>query len=996
MGRIRSRWELVQEKLARLQKEEEQKERQRNQEINSLEKAIAAKRSLTDILSLALLRFGKGHYDRSLELVREYLSFRPDDIDALHLKASIYEKLGDAQSEYPLHRRILSLDPKNSFSEERATSIERNINNTIEVILQSVLAKHYQILEQKAQELCTYFESKEAYFFKSLAKMLKNEPDDSFEQFLQLSPKTELPLRKHRIRDFVAAVLEMTAMPEHIKKTYAPLGWPQDEREYREYIQREAIIRCAKKYEPKAQFVQYYELESLYFAREYRRIFDEYRSITGKLFRFGLDRSGLLRTFLTNDHLKTLPVMDDNDKKLEFLNLSMVADSFFVHGHLGIARMIYEYLFSPAAIYDSFIPKIIFDQKLLLYVTFCTEGHLCDEFKRLWKAFDAGFRFENGDRLMLSCRQLGIFDEAEQFLAELQEYYNGLSGSDPKRFLVDAVRYNAGEFLTEWFLRVNHKPETLRDRFYYDVAEHKQIGDYRIREYAWHLAVNLFVAGYDALAIKNEINGLFPEYEPIREINVSPSELHIKSFGGGETRLIETYHRSISKDVTIFVSEYYVGGQWIDQQKAMVQWARKHEAAIEESEGHVKEEGLADDGDLHRVAELLANTATLPVPSEWSDIRSQFYVSPWVMKVFSQVGPYTYELAAMKWLAGHPVIRAPKLQITYITNAKYVIQEFTVVGFGLHETLQYLRNNSSDPLNRRIAESLLTKHLFDTTNLQMAHKLWQPSDLRPSAPEVPQQTDQNYSSILMGIMSQHAERIDLSINSAASGNVLSIAEFLEKRQSCTYRDASLFNAIVDYRMLLSRLSDFADVPDEYFAIFESLTGELDIITRREHLDRIHSFIGKMTGDKIGIEDLEELFADSLVQIDFSSMSKRAFPLEDVILAVDNIYVMPAADELKHYVTQYLSDLHELFDQEVEDIQRQLALGGFYRQLKMYHYLSTGHLVLSENSEADALFYIRRAYKYLLRYPGMPSIDEKRNPRFEDILDIVSQYGDIVS
>lgn len=66
-------------------------------------------------------------YKNSIKYINQYLKFKPRDIDKLNMKAVSFESLRDFKDAIEIHRKILDLQPYNTFSRDKIRELSKFI-----------------------------------------------------------------------------------------------------------------------------------------------------------------------------------------------------------------------------------------------------------------------------------------------------------------------------------------------------------------------------------------------------------------------------------------------------------------------------------------------------------------------------------------------------------------------------------------------------------------------------------------------------------------------------------------------------------------------------------------------------------------------------------------------------------------------------------------------------------------------------------------------------
>lgn len=495
----------------------------------------------------------------------------------------------------------------------------------------------------------------------------------------------------------------------------------------------------------------------------------------------------------------------------------------------------------------------------------------------------------------------------------------------------------------------------------------------RVEGDAFLLATTLFLENKELKDITRYVNKVFNKFKPIKNIEIYDGNIQINLNSGRHRRMIPFFNRHVNQDVSMYMNEILIDGKWSGFDELMKE---NYENSKENKSFIMKElkKNLEKDIEvpLETLTELWSKIHLETPDKGMFDIKSNQYSSDIIRKTFSDYDQFVAEHLSFNHLSTNPVIKTPLMKDCYMKSSCGHLELQNILGFKLDDVIQELNKNDNN-INMQIRDALLDKHLLDLVFIQNVEPNSIPSIQSQEKNDNLEQYEkyhQKYGYIMRDILHDIMKRHRMSYfdDTDEAKNVRNIGVYLTKQPRFNYRDASLFNSIVDYHNILVHLNNNGlKVPDELFYQLPKTTKHKSYQERLNHVSKINSFIRENIGNSLSLDEITSLFSDNLVQIDFGSLHKTCFQLEDFIMAVDNPFTMLPNSKIDEFANNYKEKLKYILNRSVDNFDNVLSLGSFYRHIKMYNYLEKGHLDFGERIQNFKDYSLKRAYESLRRH-----------------------------
>ncbi|MGM5488580.1 MAG: hypothetical protein ACQESG_06535 [Nanobdellota archaeon] len=440
-------------------------------------------------------------------------------------------------------------------------------------------------------------------------------------------------------------------------------------------------------------------------------------------------------------------------------------------------------------------------------------------------------------------------------------------------------------------------------------------------------AIHRLMKGDEPDDILTETGDVVPDFEPLKSIDVTDEKITILTARDTIVKLNQVYSRHVSQKVVAYERLVERGGTVSDADDL----SRRDYEHFERDKQEISEwsdTGFPKDLFLKTLAKSKygINSECDPI----YDIRSRSYGRSDIIKIIDNQPQFWAEFETLMKLSMVPGMNVPMIGEMKRLDDGIALDLTKVMGFPLCDISYSLGSDVRPLVEGHLMDLALIQCECDTVEIATKGKTLL-------------QERQDYDYIL-GRMMKHYGLSGPDIG----GELSSFPTF-------SYRDASLFNVMIDYQFCLALMHREVEIPEAVFHEMERETYNLSMAERVRYLQDLHDYLDDL--------DVTMPFELARFQIDFGSMHKRAFQLEDFLLAVDNPFLAPSEDVLQEYLSAYQHYLSEIGDVTIQDAQRQLVVGGFYRQLKNFHYLESGRLDYGEKQEEFAAYYFDRVRRY---------------------------------
>ncbi|MGM5488396.1 MAG: hypothetical protein ACQESG_05595 [Nanobdellota archaeon] len=598
------------------------------------------------------------------------------------------------------------------------------------------------------------------------------------------------------------------------------------------------------------------------------------------------------------------------------LQLEQLAVTLHQQGKLDAAAMVLENRLNPD---NGFIQALPADTNANANRHLATISSLQGNHVRVIKAFDhiqtPILRYGFFEFLSKAVKNFPLYEEFDRVGTEIFEVYQNSSGNDR---LLEVQYINAIDNSKEIISHSDYGMRLLEFEY-----THKGIPKEEVIHFAMKNAHYRFLIGEDPAHIAGRINKDF-SFNPIdscKHDKDSSFEVHSGKWGA---RLKHLYNRKVSQEIALYELQILQDGKWLTP----VELAKEEQELFDSNRPLFQAQGwdnlLTQKIHFHRFG------VHDPIDLDQSECFPRDYI-----KIYQQQDQFLTERSTLMKATAAPGITVPFILHFFKGNDRHCLKLREYAGIGLHEAAYGIPE-------RAITRQLIQRHLLETVYFQQLSL-----------------TDEHGAPI-----SQHEVDYATILSQLVPGNesLRHCGIYLNQCQRLNYRDASLFNAVLH-------------LPEVHKNKPKKIRQEMPHLKRvaanhdfRESADYICRFTE--TIERTGLQE-------TLVQMDFASMQKRSFILEDFLLAVDNPFLRPSEEEIQDYMATYQHYLEEIAGITIQEPQKQLAIGGFFRQLKNREYLRFMRLDYGGMQQEFTQYYDDRTRDYLDRmgdFTDMPLVD----------------------